>query len=76
MTTTNMCSNFGGFRCSPPLLKIVIESPEKLTNSDLEEIVDVWNRKGRRIAVYTLIQILISLQMHCSCTWSSTYQHQ
>ena len=33
------------------LIKIVIESPEKLTDSDLEEIVDVWNRKGRRIAV-------------------------
>ena len=27
-------------------MKIVIESPEKFTNSDLEEIVDVWNRKG------------------------------
>ena len=35
----------------PNLMKIVIESPEKLTDSDLEEIVDVWNRKGRRIAV-------------------------
>ena len=33
------------------LIKIVIESPEKLTDSDLEEIVDVWNRKGRRIPV-------------------------
>ena len=33
------------------LIKIVIESPEKLTDSDLEEIVDMWNRKGRRIAV-------------------------
>ena len=33
------------------LMKIVIESPEKLTASYLEEIVDVWNRKGRRIAV-------------------------
>ena len=33
------------------LMKIVIESPEKLTDSDLEEIADVWNRKGRRIAV-------------------------
>ena len=28
------------------LMKIVVESPEKLTDSDLEEIVDVWNRKG------------------------------
>ena len=33
------------------LMKIVIECPEKLTDSDLEEIVDVWNRKGRQIAV-------------------------
>ena len=33
------------------LMIIVMESPEKLTDSDLEEIVDVWNRKGRRIAV-------------------------
>ena len=45
-------------------LKIVIESPEKLTDSDLEEIVDVWNRKGRQIAVKTLIQTLILLHMH------------
>ena len=29
------------------VMKIVIESHEKLTESDLEEIVDVWNRKGR-----------------------------
>ena len=33
------------------LIKIVIESPNKLTDSDLEEVVDVWSRKGRRIAV-------------------------
>ena len=46
-------------------MKIVIESPEKLTDSDLEEIVDVWNRKGRRIAE-TLIQTLVSLHMHTS----------
>ena len=32
-------------------MKIVIESPEKLTDRDLEEIVDVWNRKGREIPV-------------------------
>ena len=33
------------------VMKIVIESPEKLTDSDLEEIVDEWNGKDRRIAV-------------------------
>ena len=33
------------------LMKIIIESPEKITDSDLEEIVVVWNRKGRLIAV-------------------------
>ena len=31
------------------LMTIVIESPKKLTDSDLEEIVDIWNRKGRRL---------------------------
>ena len=35
----------------PALMKIVNECHEKLTDSDLEEIADVWNRKGRLIAV-------------------------
>ena len=35
----------------PNLMESIIESPEKLTDSDLEETVDVWNRKGSRIAV-------------------------
>ena len=33
------------------LMKIAIESPDKLSDSDLEDIVDTWNRKSRRIAV-------------------------
>ena len=33
------------------LVKIVIESPYALLDSDLEDIVDTWNRKNRRIAV-------------------------
>ena len=33
------------------LMKIINKSPEKITDSNLEEIVDMWNRKGRRIAV-------------------------
>ena len=32
-------------------MKIVLESPEKLTESDLVEIFDMMSRKGRRIAV-------------------------
>ena len=28
------------------LMKIVIESPEKLPDTDLENIVDIWNRKN------------------------------
>ena len=31
------------------LMKIALESPVELTDSHLEEIVDVWNRKSRRI---------------------------
>ena len=33
------------------LMKIAIESPTELSNSNLEEIVDIWNRKNRRISV-------------------------
>ena len=33
------------------LMKIAIESPDELTDSNLEEVVDTWNRKGRRISV-------------------------
>ena len=33
------------------LMKIAIETPEKLTAEDLNAIVSVWNRKPRRIAV-------------------------
>ena len=33
------------------LMKIAIESPETLFDSDLEEVVTIWNKKGRRVAV-------------------------
>ena len=33
------------------LMKISIESPQKLTETNLEEIVNIWSRKSRRIAV-------------------------
>ena len=33
------------------LMKIAIESPNELTETDLENIVDIWNSKPRRIVV-------------------------
>ena len=33
------------------LMKIAIESPEKLDDSHLEEILDIWNKKPRRISI-------------------------
>ena len=36
------------------LMKIAIESPAKLTNEDLENIIDIWQRQPRRIIVYIL----------------------
>ena len=33
------------------LMNIAIESPEKLSESDLENIVDIWYRKSGRIIV-------------------------
>ena len=33
------------------LMKIALESPDELTDSHLEEVVNVWNRKSRRMVV-------------------------
>ena len=33
------------------LMKIALESPAELADSDLEGIVDVWKQQGRRVAV-------------------------
>ena len=33
------------------LMKIAIEAPEVLSDSDLDEIVNVWQRKSRRVSV-------------------------
>ena len=33
------------------LMKIALEFPDELTDSHLEEVVNVWNRKSRRIVV-------------------------
>ena len=33
------------------LLKISIESPQKLTDEDLEMMIEIWSRKTRRIVV-------------------------
>ena len=33
------------------VMKIALESPDELTDSHLEEVVNVWSRKSRRIVV-------------------------
>jgi len=33
------------------LIKISIESPQKLTDKDLKTMIEIWNRKARRIVV-------------------------
>lgn len=33
------------------LVRIAIESPEKLTEEQLQEILDIWNKKPRRISI-------------------------
>ena len=33
------------------LMKIALESPEALSNEELRQIMNVWTRKPRRIAV-------------------------
>ena len=42
------------------LMTIPLKSPVELTDSHLGEIVDVWNRKSKRITVYmNLIQCIM-----------------
>ena len=50
MIKTRLRSRLGEDNLSH-LMKITIESPEILSDEELEEIVDVWNRKPRRISV-------------------------
>ena len=50
MIKTRLCNRMGNKSLSH-LMKISIELPEKLSDSDLENIEDVWNRKNRRIVV-------------------------
>ena len=50
MIKTRLRSRIGASSLSH-LMKIAIESPEKLSDDDLEQIIKVWNRKPRRIAV-------------------------
>ena len=33
------------------LMRISIESPDKLTEDEIEVILDIWNRKPRRISI-------------------------
>ena len=40
-----------GERSLSSLMKIAVESPDKLSDNNLEEIVDTWNRKPRKIVV-------------------------
>jgi len=37
------------------LMKISIESPQKLTEKYLEMMIEIWNRKARRIVVYNVV---------------------
>ena len=33
------------------LMKVAVESPKELSDTDLEQIVDIWNRKPRKVAI-------------------------
>ena len=40
------------------LMKIAIESPEKLSDKDLDDNIDIWNRKTRRIVCKTVTVVV------------------
>ena len=52
------------------LMKITIESPDELRDSNLEEVVDTWNRKGCSIlliVLYCYLFYLLRICKHGSC---------
>ena len=48
---TRLCTRLGELSLSH-LMNIAIESPETLSEGDLEEVITVWNRNGRRSSYY------------------------
>ena len=46
-------------KCLSYLMKIAIESPQKLSNTDLETIVGIWTRKPRKIVKLIVIKAFI-----------------
>ena len=43
-------------------MNAAIDSPEHLSENDLEQIIDIWNRKPQKIANINIID--------CPCTFS------
>ena len=43
------------------LMKIAIESPQKLSDNDLETIEGIWTRIPRKIAVQNIVHFLLLL---------------
>ena len=50
------------------LMKIAIETPEKLSDSDLDAIISVWNRKPRRIAYKCTVLLFLTLLLYLTFT--------
>ena len=54
------------------LMKIVIESREKLTDGNLDEIVDVWNRTDCCVNSHSDSYLITYAYSHCPCTLSTS----
>ena len=50
MIKTRLRNSLGDTNLSH-LMKIVIEPPQSLSDEELQQIVDIWNRNSRRISV-------------------------
>jgi len=45
-------------------MKIAIESPQKLTDRDLEMIIGIWTRKARRRIVVKNVTLLYTVNIY------------
>ena len=61
---TKLCSSLKDTSLSH-LMTIAIESPDKLTDSDLDEIVEVWNRKKEEFQLKKMTLKVVLLVLLC-----------
>ena len=53
-----MAMKLSHWRQAIQLMRIASESPDQLTQDEIEVILDIWNRKPQRLSIWTQLIII------------------